>query len=61
MGLQRLGHALEGGWQNLLENYKRSYPTLADSLETRLGKNVINPEELNNVVMDFCLSFAKTH
>ena len=53
------GHALEGGWQNLLENYKRSYPTLADSLETRLGKNVINPEELNNVVMDFCLSFAK--
>ena len=54
------GHALEGGWQNLLENYKKSYPTLADSLETRLGKNFINPEELNNVVMDFCLSFAKT-
>ena len=53
------GHALEGGWQNLLKNYKRSYPTLADSLGTRLGKNVINSEELNNVVMDFCVSCAK--
>ena len=54
------GQALEGGWKNLLENYRKSYPTLADSLETRHGKNFIDPDELNDVVVDFCRRLAKT-
>ncbi len=53
------GHALEGGWNNLFESYKKSYPKLASSLEARLKNDIVNPKELREVVARFCNSFDK--